>query len=420
MPPLSEFSFDAVLFDLDGTLVATDRFWPDAARAGAVRAFAELGLERALPTRAEWMGMVGLGVEDAFEQVFPDLEHLQRTHVLRRCLEEEAQALRAGNAALLPGVELTLKELARRGVRTGIASNCGLGYLDAMLTGLGLERWIHAALCLDSPGVADKAGMIDDLLLTFGTRSAVMVGDRRGDRDAAWANGLPHVHLTRGYAELDESVPCEAQIEGMDELIGQLEGRERALARVARRIDSMQPGDVLGVTGGVASGKTLFARDLVRSLAAAGRRAGAVDLEQYERSGEPAGLADDPLEFVRQRYELERLTDDVFAPRAAGEEIVLPDGTRLAPEDVVVLEGPCLQHPDLRSRLGPVLHLEVSEEVARRRIAGRDAHLDGPLALARFEHELLPRQRWMERLWPPAPADVVLDGDNPLELVELA
>ena len=38
-------SFRAALFDLDGTLIATDRFWIQAARVGARRAFQELGLE---------------------------------------------------------------------------------------------------------------------------------------------------------------------------------------------------------------------------------------------------------------------------------------------------------------------------------------------------------------------------------------
>ena len=55
--------------------------------------------------------------------------------------------------------------------------------------------------------------MIEDLLLTFGTRSAVMVGDREGDRDAAHANGLPHIHLRNGFAPRGEEVVCEARID---------------------------------------------------------------------------------------------------------------------------------------------------------------------------------------------------------------
>ena len=134
--------FDAVLFDLDGTLVATDRFWIDAARAGSRRAFAELCLEREMPTARQWMSVVGPPLVTGFEALFPDLTLEQRRLLLARCVEEERSALRAGRAALLPGVEDTLGELRARGLHLGIASNCDQNYLDTMMNDLGLVRFV--------------------------------------------------------------------------------------------------------------------------------------------------------------------------------------------------------------------------------------------------------------------------------------
>ena len=253
------FPFDAVLFDLDGTLVATDRFWPDAARAGARLAFEELGLERRLPSPREWMALVGRPLAEGFAELFPDLEPAQRKHLLERCVEAEHRLLAEGRAGTLPGVIETLETLSEAGVGLAIASNCSRSYLEAMLGELGLERWIGEARCLDSPGIDDKADMIEDLLLTLGTRRAVFVGDRIGDRDAAWANGLPHVHLARGYAPGMERVEAEAVIEGMDSLLPRLQER-------ARWVDSLAAlageGELLGITGGPGSGKTLLAEEL--------------------------------------------------------------------------------------------------------------------------------------------------------------
>src|SRR6187402_3745057 len=100
--------FDAVIFDLDGTLVSTELFWVEAARAGARRAFAELGLARELPAAEDWLSMVGMPLARGFELVFPDLPAEARDLVRARCVEEEERALRAGSATLMPGAREVL------------------------------------------------------------------------------------------------------------------------------------------------------------------------------------------------------------------------------------------------------------------------------------------------------------------------
>lgn len=255
------FPFEAVLFDLDGTLVATDRFWPDAARAGAIQAFSELGLSRELPSQAEWMDLVGKPLEEGFDLLFEDLEPAARSQVLARCVEVEHALLAEGRAGYLPGVVASLEALRAEGVRTGIASNCSQDYLTAMMDGLGLTEWIEEGRCLESRGITDKADMIEDLLLTFGTRRAVFVGDRSGDRDAAWANGLPHVHLARGYAAAGEEVEAEGLIEGMDALLPRLRRRSTWVQELVAA-HAPSSGGWLGLTGGPGSGKTLLAGEL--------------------------------------------------------------------------------------------------------------------------------------------------------------
>ncbi|MCP3919148.1 MAG: HAD hydrolase-like protein [bacterium] len=393
-----DFPFDAVLFDLDGTLVATDRFWPDAARVGAKRAFAELGLERQLPRVSDWMGMVGLSLEEGFGRVFADLTAEQRACLIERCLEEEKRLLSDGRAAMLPGVREALEELRGLGVRTGIASNCPQYYLDTMMGDLGLERWIEHGRCLDTPGIGDKADMIEDLLLTFGTRSAAMVGDRAGDRDAAWANGLPHVHLARGYAEVGEDVLAEATIEGFDELLATLRKRTESLVGLARSLELPDAALVLGITGGPGAGKTQLALDLARELERGGRAAQIVGLEQFARPG--AG----PLDPVRidTQLELTALSERADAARGA------PSGS------ILVLEGPGLLAPALAPFCDRIVAVEVEDELALRRIAGRDARLSGPAALIAARAEGLPAQAAFEARYPAAErADCVVDGSRP-------
>lgn len=303
------FPFDAVLFDLDGTLVATDRFWVGAAGRGCRRAFEELGLERRPPDEAGWMSLVGLPLREGFRALFPDLAPAQLAVVMEHCVAEERAALAGGGAELLPGAREALEELRRLGVRTAIASNCEAPYLDAMVAGLALDGLVDEAYCLDTPGIANKAEMLARLLEVFGTRSAVMVGDRYTDAEAARKTGLPHVHLARGFAQKGEHIEADAVLGGLGDLLDRLRGRERWIesALGAAGVLEGEAPTLLGVTGGPLSGKTLFARDAARLLRRRGRDARVVEARHVRGAGRPAAglrivegrdLTDLPLDFL--------------------------------------------------------------------------------------------------------------------------
>lgn len=399
-----DLCFDAVLFDLDGTLVATDRFWPDAARAGALRAFAELGLERAMPSPQEWMGMVGLPLAEGFDAVFADLEPAQRQVVLAACVEEEHRLLEEGAAGLLPGTVMALDYLAARGVRMGIASNCSQDYLDAMMKGLGLATWIPEGRCLDTRGISNKADMIEDLLQTFGTRRAVMVGDRAGDRQAAWANGVPHVHLARGYAQAGESTAAEATLEGLDQLPELLRRRTVAVRQClgGLGLSGALPA-WLGIGGLPGAGKSLWAIDLSAELERQGLAVERVDMEHYRRPGGAAWEAGgDPLRAVQLAYDLEKLVERLERPaRGAG--------------TVRILEGRYLLHSRVLQAVDRLLWIETPVEVAERRIEGRDVRLDGPPASAQLQGWDLPVAQALAAAVPPGNvAHRMEPGGNPL------
>ncbi len=404
-PPL----FDAALFDLDGTLVATDRFWVSAARTGCRKAFRELGLEREVPSPEAWMSLVGLPADEGFAGLFADLPAAQVAHIAEACAAEEQKLLAGGGAAPMPGALELLERLRDQGLRIGIASNCSQSYLDHMLERLELGRFVDLALCLDSPGIAHKAGMLAECLRAFGTRSAFMVGDRSGDREAAWENGLPHVHCAFGFAPSGEGDGAEATIEDLGELPARLEGRrswiEDAFERAGALLSLRSAGGpvALGVTGRSAAGKTLFARDAARVFADHGIPCRAVSLDDFAHAavGAPPGPEEDVLGHV---FDAERLTADVLEPHARG-----------TTDEVLLLEGPFLLDPRLRPYLARIVYLTVPEEVSLRRAAARTAPDGDPGPVLRVRGTLLPAERALEERYDPARhADLVLDGSNPL------
>ena len=390
------FAFEAVLFDMDGTLVATDRYWPQAAQEGATRAFEELGLDAPVPSQAEWMSLVGGELSSGVARLLPDLDEAAREHILRRYIEAEHAYLAQGRAGFLPGVESTLALLHDAGVRLGIASNCSGRYLDQLMGDLNLGRWIEEARCLDSPRVRNKADMIEDLLAVFDTRSAVMVGDRAGDRDAAWANALPHVHLIDGYAMAGEDVTAQATLNSMDGMAELLGGRARDLGTL---LGELVPGTgevfTLGISGDLASGKTLLARDLVRLRPG---EVECIELESVRRHPNRAGV--DPLD---EAYDLEALHRRLAQP---------------ARTPLRILEGPMLLDPRLRDICQAHLYLEVPTSISLARVQGRDAR-HSPVAVEFASEVLLPWQRrWNEAHAPGKLAQRTLSGHNPLRPLE--
>jgi phosphoglycolate phosphatase-like HAD superfamily hydrolase/uridine kinase len=419
---------DAVLFDLDGTLVATDRFWIPAARTGARLAFEALGIEREPPSAAAWMSIVGDPFEQGLERLFPDLAPAARAAIGGACLAEERRLLAAGGAAAMPGALELLSELRAGGVRIGVASNCAQGYLDHMLGRLGLGEFVESARCLDSRGVRSKADMIGQLLREFGTRSAVFVGDRATDRDAAWENGLPHVHCDFGFAPDGERVASEARIEDLGGLPRMLAAREEWIAAALERAGCLRDlaaahaPIAIGITGPSASGKSLFARDAAAVFRARGVPALAAALDDHARDdgdrGAPPGPDGDHLGFA---CDLGRLAAELFEPLAAG-SLCAPgdnrgDAAAGEPVDVLVLEGPFLLDPRVRARLARVIALEVPEELALRRAAARIPPDGDARALVRLHRTELPAERAFAARYPAAGhADLVLDAANPLGL----
>lgn len=214
-------SYEAVVFDLDGTLVATDQFWIPAARAATRRVFAERGIDLPQPSGHEWMRLVGFPMDVGLKLVLPGLDEVSMAALQEACVEEENTLLSAGRASLLPGAAEMLATLHARGLKLGIASNCGRHYLDHMMEALDLKRWVSEARCLDSPGIRDKTEMVADILLHFGLSSggpAMMVGDRRGDIVAGSDNNLVTVGYTGAFGDSADHMGAHHVIEHLGEL----------------------------------------------------------------------------------------------------------------------------------------------------------------------------------------------------------
>jgi phosphoglycolate phosphatase-like HAD superfamily hydrolase len=196
---LGKLRADLVIFDVDGTLLATDAFWLEIGRQSVAGVFERHAIAHELPPARRFLDAIGLPMAEFWQFVLPEDAHALVDEVEAEAQKLEERAFARGMGAMYPGARQLLDDLHHAGRFLGLASNCGQRYLDGFVSAFELDGVVDVARCVDSPGIASKAEMISDIMLSTGAESAIMVGDRDNDREAARANGIPFALFTGGF-----------------------------------------------------------------------------------------------------------------------------------------------------------------------------------------------------------------------------
>ncbi len=218
---------EAVLFDLDGTLLDTAL---DIALA-LNRATAEFGWA---PIPApEVRDMIGRGAPMLFERaanlqgraLTPEL-HGQMTERFFHhygALEETGECM----AQPYPGALEALRALHGAGLRIAVVTNKQQRFAEALLALRGLRPWVDCVV----GGDTCERRKPDPMPLLFACESlgvapvrALMVGDSTNDVQAARAAGIPVLCVPHGYNEGRDprDLPCDALVEHLGDLPGLL------------------------------------------------------------------------------------------------------------------------------------------------------------------------------------------------------
>ncbi|GAA2401462.1 HAD family hydrolase [Nonomuraea africana] len=124
-PPVGALPFDAVLFDMDGTLVDTEGLWWEAAADVAASLGRELG-------PADLPHVLGRTVEDTAGHLAPD----DVARVSDRLTESFADRIRRG-VRVVPGARELLRALTTRAVPTALVSASPRSIVELVLPSLG-------------------------------------------------------------------------------------------------------------------------------------------------------------------------------------------------------------------------------------------------------------------------------------------
>jgi phosphoglycolate phosphatase len=223
---MSEFPFDIVGFDLDGTLLDTE------ADLGAALNHALAQADRPPVSPGEVRDLIGGGGKKMLARALtmtgglPEEEFAALYAELLRFYEANI----AVHTRPFPGGEAMLDGLARRGAKLAVVTNKLEALAVRVLDELGLSPRFYTIIGGDTlgPGRAKPArDQLDEMIARAGGGRAAYVGDTTYDTRAALAAGLPCVAVRFGFNDLPaEDMGANAIIDHFDELIPALEGLE--------------------------------------------------------------------------------------------------------------------------------------------------------------------------------------------------
>jgi len=221
---MTNIPFDAIGFDLDGTLLDTFRDLGTAVNHALVQG----GFDAASLDTSK--GMIGGGAKIMLARAvaaqggLPDDEFKQLYKAMLAYYAEH----NAVHTTPYPGVREALADLAARGVRMAVVTNKFEGFARSILAQLDLIGAFDTVIGGDSMGKGDDgqflakphpAPVIAARAATGGGRF-VFIGDSTYDARAARAAGVPFVAAAYGYCDaLPDDMDANAVIDSFADLI---------------------------------------------------------------------------------------------------------------------------------------------------------------------------------------------------------
>ncbi len=183
-----------VVFDMDGTISQTHMYSVPAQRS----AIKDLGRDDSVFTDEQLVGCLGKRGIDYVYELMPDLTAEEAEYFLKREFYWETQYI-AELAAPFPGIRETIEKLHEDGILVAVCSNAPMEYIDLVVDIMKLPVDHKQELL---PGLT-KNDTLKLLLDRVKPSSAVMVGDRVYDIDAARFNNIPFVGCGYSYTPFE-------------------------------------------------------------------------------------------------------------------------------------------------------------------------------------------------------------------------
>jgi phosphoglycolate phosphatase len=182
-----------IIFDWDGTLCDS------VATIAACIQLAAKDCQLEPPSRAEAASIIGLGLPEAIQQLFPGLQS-DAVHHFASMYSSHFRQQELNPSNLFDGVLETLNWLRDDGKLLAVATGKSKAGLERALARLDLVDFFHGSRTADQTLSKPNPLMLNQLLEEFAVspNQAIMVGDTTFDLEMAQRAGVPSIGLTYG------------------------------------------------------------------------------------------------------------------------------------------------------------------------------------------------------------------------------
>lgn len=196
----ARFNPQAVLFDLDGTLLDTIADLAEAANLTLV----EMG--RAPRSQDEIHGFVGKGIPHLVRRCMTEGTHAEEAEIERavEVFRRHYARVNGSNTRIYEGVQETLDAMRARGLRLAVVTNKAEAFTLPLLERMGLSGYFDSVVSGDTLDVKKPDPAVVRLAcanLDVEPQHALMIGDSANDAHAAQGAGVPVLLVSYGYSE---------------------------------------------------------------------------------------------------------------------------------------------------------------------------------------------------------------------------
>jgi len=188
--------YDAVLFDLDGTVI----FSHPGVFNGLKYALTKKGME--IPDESLLRKFIGPSFYDSFPKYMGT--NKEETLELVDLYREYYKVKGVKEVNIIPGMDELIKSLYENGIKVILATGKPQPYAEEIICDLGLNDYFTGIVGSNLDGTrTQKEEVIEAVLENYDVKNPIMVGDREFDIIGANINKIDSVGVTFGYGTLD-------------------------------------------------------------------------------------------------------------------------------------------------------------------------------------------------------------------------